>query len=437
MKTLFLKDINALIFDKKEKLLYFVLLLFFFSLYAPGISWLYNVCMYIFFVYSFFYNSISEKWVLLKQRKEIILILCFFLLNLISALLSKNFQEGIGMLGIRISLAFITFGIGTIFIKKFLKERIIFGFAFATTTAAIGILIYGLWRASKNGDLSLLYNDNLSNIINLQSIYFAMLINITIFSFIYLWINKSTLINKQVLIPLFFILFIVHFLLASRIAIIILYGSTFIFAFYHIFKRKLIVEGITLIVGLLIGMFLMLKFFPKTINRFKELTHTKFDYKSMGKESHFNMELTEDQWNGANLRIAVWECAWTVIKNNIIIGTGLGDKMDELKKQYAKKEFYFGIKTNRNLHNNYLDVWISLGLIGVIIFLLGFIVLPIFYCINSKDWYGLLIIISFMLSMISETYMDRTVGNTMLAFFVAFITSYKKRSENFYWLSFK
>ena len=432
MKMLFLRDNNALLFTKKEKSLYFVLLLFFFSLYVPQVSWLYNVCMYIFFIYSFFFNSMSEKWILLKQRKDILFILGFFALNLISALLSKNLQEGIAALGIRVSLVFIPFAIGTLYIKENLKDRIIWGFAFATTIAAIGILIFGIWRAESNNDLSLLYNDNLSSIINLQSIYYAMLINISIFSYIYLWMKNSSLINKKAIIPILFILFIVHFLLASRIAIIILYGSTFIFALFCIFRKKLIFEGIAIIIGLLSALFLLLYFFPKTINRFQELTYTKFDYKSMANESHFNAPLNAQQWNGANQRLALWECGFTVIKKNIIFGTTIGDRMDELKKEYIRKEFFFAVKANRNLHNNYLDTWVSLGIIGLIIFLLGFIFLPIYKCIKTKDLYGMLIVICFMLSFISETYMDRTVGNTLTAFFISFIASYKKRSENTY-----
>ena len=426
MKMLFLRDNNALIFNKKEKSLYFVLLLFFFSLYTPGVSWLYNVCMYVFFVYSFFYNSMSEKWILLKQRKEIIFILCFFVLNLISALLSKNLQEGIAALGIRISLAFIPFAIGTLYIKEKLKERIIFSFAFATTIAAIGILMFGIWRAKNSNDLSLLYNDNLSTIINLQSIYYAMLINIAIFSFVYLWMKDSILINKKALIPILLILFIVHFLLASRIAIIILYSATFTFALFYIFRRKLVFEGIALIIGLAVAIFSLVNYFPKTINRFKELTYTKYDYKSMAKESHFNAPLDAEQWNGANQRLALWECGWTVIKKNIVFGTTIGDRMEELRKEYSRKEFFFAVQANRNLHNNYLDTWVSMGIIGLTIFLLGFIILPIYKCIKTHDLYGILIVFCFMLSFVSETYMDRTVGNTLTAFFISFITCYKK-----------
>ena len=353
------------------------------------------------------------------------IVLIFFLLNCASALLSANKQEGISFTGLRISLFVIPVAIGSVYIKNILKERLIYGFAIATTCAATGSLLWSLVQSIKYNDWSLMYNDNLSNIINLQSIYFAMLVNLAIFSFIYLLTKNSSLINKNALIPILLLLFIVNFLLASRIAILILYSSIFIFAIFYIVRKRKFLEGATLLMGLLLGCFLLIKFFPKTINRFKELTYTKFDFKSTAKESHYNVTVTADQWNGANIRIAVWECAWTVIKGNMVFGTQLGDKMDVLKKEYAKRGFAFGINSNRNTHNNYVDVWMSLGLIGLFIFLTGFFILPLINCIKTADWYGFIILISFMLSLLTETYMDRTFGNTILAFFVSFIAAYK------------
>ncbi len=428
MKTLLLKDAEALALNKKERILYFLLLGFFFALYAPGYDWTNNVMVWVVFLYSFFYNTIKEKWAILKSRKALLVIMVFYLFNCTSGLLSKNFGEGVSMIGLRIGLFVFPVAIGSIYLPTILKQRLLLGFAVATSSGAIGCLLFGIWRVAQHGDLSLLYNDNLSAIINLQSIYFAMMINLAIFSFMYLLLHNATLLNKNVLFLVIVILFVVHFLLASRVGIFILYTAVFIFAAYYILSKKKVLEGVTLIMGLLLCSFLLVKFFPKTINRFKELTYTKFEYNSKGRESHFNMELTPDQWNGANLRLAVWHCAFSLIKKNIIWGTGEGDKMDVLKKEYAKRDFAFGIATNRNPHNNYLDVWLGLGSIGLILLLLGFFVLPTQQCILYKDWLGLIIIASFMFSFVSESYMDRTMGNTLLGFFMAFISSYKKPS---------
>ena len=426
IRTLFLADAGAGIFNRKEKILYFFFLFFFFALYMPGADWLYNVGMWMLFVYSFFFNRVTEKWAILRKRRAMLLLLVFFLLNCASALLSDDIKEGISWVGIRISFLIFPVAIGSIFIGRLLKERILWGFVIATCTAAALCIIYAVVRATHYRDPSLLYNDNLSDIVNLQSIYFAMLVNLALFAFAWLWGTKSALLNKYAWIPVLCLLLPVHFLLASRIAIIILYSFIFIFAVYTIVYRRKIKQGLALAAGLLTAAFLLFYFFPKTLNRFKELTYTKFNYNSTARESHFNMALTPDQWNGANLRLAVWGCAWTVIKQHPLLGTGLGDKLQVLKQQYAAKGFAFGVYTNRNTHNTYLDVWMSLGLLGLLIFLAGLSVLPYIRCIKTGDWYGLLVITCLCISIITETYIDRTMGNTILSFFLSFIACYKK-----------
>lgn len=431
VRTLFLYDTAADAFNKKEKSLYFLMLLFFFSLYMPGITWLYNVCMWLIFAYSFFFNTPLEKWKLLKNRSGIIFILLFFLFNCASALLSENRKEGISWVGIRISLIVFPIALGSILINYRLKERILFGFVVATCCAAAACMVNGIIRVSSHGDWSLLYNDNLSRIINRQSIYFAMLLNLALISFGYLQVKKSPLVGASAWWVLL-ILLPVHFLLASRIAIIILYSIVIFFALYMIIQKKKKRQGIALIISLATAGCLFFLIFPKTLNRFKEIGYTDFNYSSMAKESHFNMALTPDQWNGANIRIAVWECAWMVTRHHLLLGTGLGDKMDALRRQYALKNFGFAIKTNRNVHNTYLDVWMSLGLIGLLIFLCGFFILPAVQCMQLQDWFGLLVLACLCISLFTETYLDRTVGNTILSFFLSFIACYKRPATGNY-----
>ncbi len=81
------------------------------------------------------------------------------------------------------------------------------------------------------------------------------------------------------------------------------------------------------------------------------------------------------------------------------------------------------------MHNTYLDVLSSFGVIGLIIFLFGFIILPLRACFIYKDLFGALIIAGFSVSLITETYIDRTIGCVLLAFFISFVTSWKKKTE--------
>ncbi|HTL09419.1 MAG TPA: O-antigen ligase family protein [Chitinophagaceae bacterium] len=428
IKQLFLMDAPAAVFSFRERTLYFLCLFFFLSIFLPGPSWLYNVVMWIIFVYSFFYNGLREKWQILQQRPAMQWLIIFFLYNCVSIAWSANLKESISWIGIRISLLVFPVALGSILIGARLRQRLVLGFVLSTLLGAIVCLLHALPIASVQHDASLLYNDNLSDFIHLQSIYMAMLVNLALISAAWLFIVKSPLMGRGLFIFIALLLLPVHFLLASRIAILLLYGIILLFALYMMLVKKMFRQGVLLACGLLLAAALLLLIFPKTINRFKELGYTKFNYSNTGRESHFNMALTPDQWNGANLRMAVWGCAWTVARHNFLLGTGVGDKMDELKKQYAAKGFTFGISTNRNVHNTYLDIWLSLGLLGLLLFMAGF-VFSFKACITAGDWPGILILACLCISIISETYIDRTIGNTILSFFFAFIASYKKPAK--------
>jgi O-antigen ligase len=95
-------------------------------------------------------------------------------------------------------------------------------------------------------------------------------------------------------------------------------------------------------------------------------------------------------------------------------------------QQYALKGFTFGIRTRRNTHNNYIDVWLSLGLTGLVLFLFAFFVTPLSNSIKNNDWLGVAIVISFALAMFSETYMDRNTGNIIVGFFFGLLLAGKQ-----------
>ncbi len=127
-----------------------------------------------------------------------------------------------------------------------------------------------------------------------------------------------------------------------------------------------------------------------------------------------------------NIRLAVWRCAWELVEHNWLVGVQLGDKQDRLMDVYRSKNFEFAIATRRNMHNTYLDVLCSFGIIGLAVFLLGFLIYPAIGCYKANDALGGFILISFAISLFTETYIDKSVGCILLGFFVSFLISYKK-----------
>jgi O-antigen ligase len=372
------------------------------------------------------YNSFAQKKLLLRKRKEILLMILFYGLHIVSALVSANRQEGLEMLILRVPLLAFPLSIGLIVIREQLKDRILLAFSIIITLTALACLAYAVYQYREFNDAGYLYDDSLTLLIRKQSIYFALLVNLALFSYAYLLLKPVFGMQHKGLIYLAIaFLLIFHFMLASRIAIITLYSSLLLFAVFHFLRKRAFLKGTILIAGLLAGTILLVWLFPKTLNRFKELNYTEYQFNHHGVESHYKMQVTADQWNGANLRLALWKCGWELSLHHLALGVQLGDKQRKLREMYKEKHFDFAFDSNRNMHNNYLDVLACFGVIGFLVFLLGYFVLPLAGAFKNRDILGVVIIGAFAAALITETYMDRSIGCLLLGFFLCLVAAYK------------
>lgn len=405
----------------KEKILLAFVLLFLATLFLPWLKLLNIFAASLVGLYGFFiFNSPKEKWRLLKNRKHIQWMLLFFVMVVISVFLSENFHKGLRYLDPRLPLAYFPISIGLLELRKEFKQKLLLAFACLTTAIMILCLVWGIHRSQGFTHPEFLYNDSLTEILKQQSIYISLLVNISIYIFSYhVFYTKSRFLGLMIIAILF--LFAMSYLLASRNLMLVLYAFTILFGFYYILKKRKYLEGAALIMGLLLGIFMIFKFFPKTFNRFKELSYTQFDYQSMGKESHYNMEVTKDQWNGANFRMAAWRCGWEIFLTHPVIGVGIGDKKDVLMEKYREKKFEFAIQTQKNVHNNYLDILYSMGIVGLALFIMGWVALPLLSARRNNDWLSILVILTFALAWITEIYFDRSLGGMLTGFFISFL----------------
>jgi O-antigen ligase len=428
MRSLFLIDDQAGLLTVKDKILYILVVIFLLTFYPSHIPSINVIALVLLAAYCFFfYNSFSEKLDLLRRRKEVAAMAIFYLLHIVSAVFSKNQAEGFSWAVMRMPLLVFPVSMGLVYIKQELKERIMWGYAIITTAVLLICTVWSVYQWISKHDVTLLYNDNLTYLIEKQSVYMALFANVAVYCFGYLLAIRSKVItNKGLVYGCLGILLLTNFLLASRICIVILYGSIICAAvWYTIRKKKLKLLGYV-VAGMVAAALLLITVFPKTLGRFRELGNTHYDYSSKGAERHFNMDITADQWNGANLRLALWSCGWQLVKEHPVFGVQLGDKVDRLVEVYGDRQFYIAYNSRRNVHNNYLDILATFGIVGFLFFFWGFLFEPLRQCIRNKDFFGIFVIGAFMLSFIPETYFDRSMGNIMFAFFIAFIVSYRK-----------
>ena len=116
------------------------------------------------------------------------------------------------------------------------------------------------------------------------------------------------------------------------------------------------------------------------------------------------------------IRIAIWHSASAVISENWLIGTGTGDVKDALRNQYNNEKILIALKENLNAHNQFLQTFATLGIIGFLT-LCSTLCIPLF-----QSWkMGNYLFVSFFLILIAnfcvESMLETQAGVVFYAFF--------------------
>lgn len=157
------------------------------------------------------------------------------------------------------------------------------------------------------------------------------------------------------------------------------------------------------------------KAFPTVFLRFKNITHTAFTFNNTNGENHFDSGYNKNEWSSSSTRLALWQCGKEVWHQHPVLGTGLGDIRNELKAKYTEKQFWFALNTNRNLHCQYLDVLVSMGIAGLLIFLTVFIIYPVKTFVTHGQTLAMIVFAGFAFCLLTENMLDRFQGEELVA----------------------
>lgn len=130
-------------------------------------------------------------------------------------------------------------------------------------------------------------------------------------------------------------------------------------------------------------------------------------------------------------RIIIWKSALKIIRNNLILGVGIGDVKNELVKEYVKigDEELAAIKYNS--HNQFLEILLENGIIGVLLFLaiLGCLI------VNAFSKHNLILglfIIMMLIFFMFETVLYRLAGVTFFALFSFLLLHLSFKADDYY-----
>ena len=358
---------------------------------------------------------LAKTQVLLKNKFALIFIL-LYVVHLVGLLYTSNLDSGFFDIEVKLSLLIFPLIIVS---KPFSKKQTSYIFI-AFIIGLIYASFYMLSRAFSiyfiTGENAFFYQDLASHI---HTSYISMYLNVAI---VWLIINvikeksggKSISNVASSVIIIFFTILIV--LLSAKSGLLTLGLIVVGLIVYFLFYKKKYLFGLIGILLIIIGFFSIKTMAPKVMFRVDN-----FIGAITSKNDSETIETT-------SLRMLIWESSNQIIKNNFLIGVGTGDAKDALNKEYENNYIDNALKHNFNAHNEFYQVFIALGLIGIVLLCVS-LFYPLIGAYKFKDYLYAAFLLIIILNFCSESMLETKAGVMFYAFFNSLLC-FKKTENN-------
>ncbi len=357
-------------------------------------------------------GNFSNKFNLLKTNNLIFpFVFCvgLYLLYAIGLLYSKNLTFGLSDLLLKLPLLVLPIVIFTInpdYWSKKQVQTVLKSFVLGNLITLI-ISVSHSWILFKETSLISSFHYNNASCFH-HSSYASMYYCFSFVIIAYLLLNHKTLLWEKIIGGIALILFSVEIALLDSRAGILTFGSILLIYLFYIlfFKRKLlpyVFIGVIFIGGALMATY---KLLPEEMNRIQRtVNHVKKNYSS-----------DDNNPKDTNVRILIWDASLKVATANLPFGVGTGDIKDELKKQYLEEGYLEPYELNFNAHSQYLQIFATLGIPGII-FLLSIMFSPFGIGCKTKNLLFILFGVIIGINFAVESMLEKQAGVMFFSFF--------------------
>lgn len=388
-------------------------------------------------------GSFKDKWLQFKKQVLAHHFITLYVAYLAGLIYSVNIHQGMFELEKKMALFLMPLLLGTSPRMPLKDLHLVFkAFVFSCTLATLFCFVYAIYRNyQEDYTLSYLYNaifhdihvpngytylnywyftyELFASAVKMHPVYLSMYIVFDSCLIVYLWWNKPELTKKKRLMVLVLLMynFLVILLLSSRTQLFsyILLGT--IFLLYQSYLSGKMLRSILFMLTMYAAGLAIILFNPVLKERFIDSNKPK---------THF----TDNKYGagGLSLRMYKWRYAMETIKKSPLIGTGTGDAQDELQLTYKKHDFSIAYDERYNAHNQFLQTFLELGIVGLFLLCLGFFT-PLYLAVKRRRWLYVVFILVFLISCLTESMLEANKGIVFYAFFNSLFAFYFMHNE--------
>jgi O-antigen ligase len=341
----------------------------------------------------------------LKREKYLWLLPAFYVMHLLGLLWTSNYSQAGLDLQIKLTLLLLpiilsSFQIDAIFINKIRRY-----FIGGVLVSCIYLLIIAFARYFKNGQLSVFFYSEFSSSI-MHPTYFSLYLNAALLFVLHemiLSIHRRTIWMGAAFMIVFFSMII---LLAARTAEATALISVLVMIVLY-WKKKVSYRFIYPLLFVFVMSTSLQILILKYSNRFAQVEVAVKN----------TIVSTNESFNSTTGRIEIWRETISLLPDYWLLGSGTGDVKDVLNQEYQENDFAYGYEKSLNAHNQYLQSFLAIGIIGLLLFLLT-IITP-WLMRNSYHPLLLMLLFIFALNCLTESMLEAQRGSIFFALMIS------------------
>ncbi len=353
-----------------------------------------------------------------RHRQNTLLFAGIYVLYLLGLIYTVNYNYGLFDLEVKMSLIIFPVIMATVrdeVLSLAVARQVLWAFVFGVFASMLVCYSIAFADYLESGSMMAFYYSRLSVLIHPS--YLAMFVSFAIAILLYFLYKGvlTTRLGKFLAILLVFIFEFFVIMLSSKAGILSLAITLAIFTSYVIFEERRIAKGLVSGGLLAVSFIFLLMLFPASAERFAQS-------REIIERADVN---SKEIASSTGERILIWWYTFEITNENFLFGVGTGDVKDHLLEKYYEKEMDNAFRLELNAHNQYLQILIAMGIIGMVVLLLN-LVLPALYSIEQKHYLYFIFLILIGFNFLFESMLETQAGVVFYAFFNAYLFAIKK-----------
>lgn len=356
------------------------------------------------FFLTLFTGEFNGKFKEILTNKYFILFTLFFATHFYSISYSSDDFMTWSRLELKLSFFVFPLFLPTILNSGKIKTNYLLEFTYLSAILSFFILFFrGVYRYFQIQDLEVFFSSEFSFIVHPS--YLAIMLNILLSIALYRLI-KSNSASKKIWVSIL-ILTTYIILAAAKIGLILLFINAFGALIVFTIKNNKKIQAIGFSILIILMAFLIVRYVPKINSKFNQAYQETFNK---------DYSIPTNNLSSTGQRIVAWKTTSKIIKQNVFWGVGIGDLKNDLAKQYQEDGFDSMVKKRLDSHQQFMQSWATVGLFGLVLLSLIFILL--FYdSLKNKSYTFFMFVLCFFLFGLTESMFETQAGVLSFLFF--------------------